>query len=97
MSFLQKAKKLREIGDEYEKLYNDVLNELFKVIPECVALNMEDSLMPVYAVSALKTPNGILAFPYKCSGTVGYVVITEDGKIYFEDMEGNYTLIKEIN
>lgn len=96
MSLLEKAKRLKEIGDEYERLYNEVLNELFNIIRECIALNMEDSLMPVYSVSALKTPRGILAFPYKCFGTAGYIVITEDAKVYFEDIDGNIKLIKEL-
>lgn len=96
MSFIKKAKKLKEIGDEYERLYNEILNELFRIIPECIALNMDDSLMPVYSVSALKTSNAILAFPYKCFGVAGYIVITQDSKIYFEDIEGNTKLIKEL-
>ena len=82
------AKKMKEIGDQYEELYNAVLNELFKLIPDCQALHFEDSLLPVYAVSALKT-KGLLAFPYKCRGLVGYVVITEEGQLLFEDMEGD--------
>ncbi|AWR97133.1 hypothetical protein DFR86_05875 [Acidianus sulfidivorans JP7] len=96
MSLLEKAKRIKEIGDEYEKLYNDILNQLFTIIPDCFALNMEDSLMPVYSVSALKTPNAILAFPYKCFGVVGYIVISDDNKIYFEDAEGNIKVIKEL-
>ena len=82
------AKKMKNIGDQYEELYNTVLNELFKLIPDCQALSFEDSLLPVYAVSALKT-KGLLAFPYKCRGLVGYVVITEDGQLLFEDIEGD--------
>ncbi|MCG3110115.1 hypothetical protein L3N51_02412 [Metallosphaera sp. J1] len=88
MDIVGKVKRMREIGDEYETLLNDVLNALFKVIPNCVALNMDDSLMPVYAISALKT-QGLLAFPYNCGGKPGYVVIKEDGTVVFEDMEGH--------
>ncbi|MEM3292818.1 MAG: hypothetical protein QXO81_00420 [Metallosphaera sp.] len=88
MSLTQKARRMRELGDEYESLLNEILNALFKFIPSCVALNMDDSLMPVYSVSALKT-NGLLAFPYKCGGKPGYVIIKEDGTLVFEDMEGN--------
>ncbi|AWS00545.1 hypothetical protein DFR87_04125 [Metallosphaera hakonensis JCM 8857 = DSM 7519] len=88
MVMIEKVKRMRQVGDEYESLLNDVLNALFKVIPNCMALNMDDSLMPIYAVSALKTP-GLLAFPYNCGGKPGYVVIKEDGQVVFEDMEGN--------
>ncbi len=93
MSLLDKAKRLKELGDEYEELLNNILNELFKLIPTCLALNIDDSLMPVFAVSGLKT-KGILAFPYKCEGKVGYIVIGEDGKVYFEDLDDN--TVKEI-
>ncbi|ARM75774.1 hypothetical protein [Acidianus manzaensis] len=96
MSLIDKAKRMKELGDEYEKLYNDILNQLFTIIPDCFALNMDDSLMPVYSTSALKTTNALLAFPYKCFGVVGYIVITEDNKIYFEDTEGNTKLVKEL-
>ncbi|MGC9106357.1 MAG: hypothetical protein ACP5HQ_08075 [Thermoprotei archaeon] len=88
MSLVELAKKMREVGNQYEELYNAVLNELFKLIPDCQALTIEDSLLPVYAVSALKT-KGILAFPYKCRGLVGYVIITEEGRLLFEDVEGD--------
>lgn len=88
MDILEKAKRMRQLGDEYEELLNDVINALFKVVPNCLALNMEDSLMPVYSVSALST-KGLLAFPYNCGGKPGYIVLTEDGKLMFEDLEGN--------
>ncbi|ABP94590.1 hypothetical protein HA72_0413 [Metallosphaera sedula] len=87
MQIMDKVKRMRDIGDEYESLLNDVLNALFKVIPNCMALNMDDSLMPVYAISALKT-QGLLAFPYNCGGKPGYVVIKQDGSVVFEDMDG---------
>ncbi|MEM3856818.1 MAG: hypothetical protein QW108_04305 [Saccharolobus sp.] len=90
MSLLEKAKRLRELGDEYENLLNDVINELFKKIPHCLAMNFEDSLMPVYSISGLKA-KGLLAFPYKCGNKIGYVVIGEDGALYFEDTDGNIT------
>ena len=82
MSLLEKAKRLRELGDEYENLLNK--------IPHCLAMNFEDSLMPVYSISGLKT-KGLLAFPYKCGNKIGYVVIGEDGELYFEDTDGNIT------
>ncbi|MFP3481614.1 MAG: hypothetical protein RXN77_00530 [Sulfolobaceae archaeon] len=88
MSLVELAKKAKELGSQYEEVYNAILNELFKLIPDCQALHFEDSLLPVYAVSALKT-KGLLAFPYKCKGLVGYVIITEDGKLLFEDVEGD--------
>ncbi|WP_338604129.1 hypothetical protein V6M85_05750 [Sulfolobus tengchongensis] len=93
MDLLEKARKLRSLGDEYENLLNDLLNELFKLIPDCLALNIDDSLLPVYAISGLKT-KGILAFPYKCRGRVGYVIIGEDGILYFEDTDGNVIELK---
>ncbi|MCQ4349767.1 MAG: hypothetical protein NO126_02770 [Sulfolobales archaeon] len=85
---MELAKKAKELGSQYEEVYNAILNELFNLIPYCQALHFEDSLLPVYAVSALKT-KGLLAFPYKCKGLVGYVIITEDGKLLFEDVEGD--------
>jgi hypothetical protein len=88
LSLLELAKKAKELGSQYEEVYNAILNELFNLIPDCQALHFEDSLLPVYAVSALKT-KGLLAFPYKCKGLVGYVIITEDGKLLFEDVEGD--------
>ncbi|MCG2894030.1 MAG: hypothetical protein L7H02_04835 [Sulfolobales archaeon] len=70
MSLVELAKKARELGSQYEEVYNAILNELFNLIPDCQALHFEDSLLPVYAVSALKT-KGLLAFPYKCRGSDG--------------------------
>ncbi|QKR00155.1 hypothetical protein GWK48_07005 [Metallosphaera tengchongensis] len=96
MNLIEKARRMREIGDEYENLLNEMLNALFKVIPNCVALNMDDSLMPIYAVSALKT-EGLLAFPYSCNGKPGYVVIRIDGELVFEDMNGNVTEMGKIS
>jgi len=93
MDLLEKAKKLRNLGDEYENLSNSLLNDLFKLIPDCLALNIDDSLMPIYATAGLKT-KGLLAFPYKCRGKIGYVVIGEDGILYFEDTEGNVIELK---
>jgi len=93
MDIFEKAKKLKSLGDEYENFLNSLLNDLFKLMPDCLALNLDDSLLPIYAVSGLKT-KGLLAFPYKCRGRVGYVVIGEDGILYFEDTEGNVIELK---
>ncbi len=92
---MEKIRRLREIGEEYEGLLNDVLNVLFKVIPNCVALNMDDSLYPIYAATSTKT-SGLLAFPYKCEGKTGYVIVKEDGEVVFEDLEGNVKKLGEI-
>ncbi|EZQ03145.1 hypothetical protein CM19_09970 [Candidatus Acidianus copahuensis] len=86
MDIINKAKRMRDIGNEYENLLNELLNFLFKIIPECIALEMEDSLIPVYSTSVLKT-KGILAFPYKCKGEIGYIVLTQEG-IFFEIPNG---------
>jgi len=31
----------------------------------------------------------ILGLPYKCGEKIGYLVITKEGKVYFEDFQGN--------
>ena len=89
---MEEIKRMREIGEEYDKLLDKVLNTLHEIIPTCLALSMEDSLFPIYAVNNVRT-KGLLAFPYKCEDKIGFVIITEEGKVVFEDYEGN---IKEL-
>lgn len=83
-------KRMREIGEEYDKLLNEVLNLIFKKVPDCLALELTDSLMPIFATDQVKA-KALVAFPYRCRGKDGYIVIQEDGKIVFEDREGNIT------
>lgn len=92
---MERVRRLKEVGEEYESLLNDVLNLLFKVVPNCVALNMDDSLYPIYAVTSTKT-SGLLAFPYKCEGKTGYIILKENGEVIFEDYEGNVKKMGEI-
>ncbi len=92
---MEQVRKLRETGEAYEKLLNEILNKLFTIIPNCVALNMEDSLLPIYAPNVTRN-NGIIAFPYKCEGRIGYIIITERGEVVFEDTEGESKIIGEL-
>ncbi|EHP69034.1 MAG: hypothetical protein RXS23_05575 [Metallosphaera yellowstonensis] len=69
---------------------------LFKVILTCLASNIDDSLMPVYSVYALKT-KGLLAFPYNCDGKPGYIILTEEGELVFEDIEGSTRVVGSLN
>ena len=93
---LEDIKRMREIGEEYDKLLNEVLNLIFEKAPNCLALELTDSLYPVFAVDQVKS-KALLVFPYRCQGKDGYIVITEDGKIVFEDTEGNINEIGDIN
>ncbi len=88
------AKKLKGLGEEYEENLDLFLNELNKYVStDCVALEMEDSLFPVYSVANVKT-EAILALPYKCMGKIGFLIVNEKG-IFFEDMSGQGKLIKD--
>ncbi|WP_231112457.1 hypothetical protein [Stygiolobus azoricus] len=86
---LEDLERMRELALEYDKLLNEVLNEIQPLARECLALELDDTLSPVFAVENVRTQNAILAFPYKCGEKVGYLVITKEGKVYFEDFQGN--------
>ncbi|BBG25471.1 hypothetical protein [Sulfuracidifex tepidarius] len=93
MELVEIAKKLKELGTEYEENLDLLLNELNKhVTTECVALDMEDSLFPIYSISNVKA-EAILALPYKCMGRIGFLIINERG-LFFEDMQGQSKLLK---
>jgi hypothetical protein len=92
VTILEKAKRLKELGEEYSRLLEEVEKEVKEFAENCEPLFIEDSLLPIYSVSGLKV-RGIIAFPYRCNGIVGYVVIGEDGKIYFEDINGNFKIL----
>ncbi|BCU70908.1 hypothetical protein [Stygiolobus caldivivus] len=81
--------RMRELAIEYDKLLNRLLNELQSLVRECLALELDDTLSPVFAVENVKTENASLALPYKCGDRAGYIVVTKDGKVFFEDLEGN--------
>ncbi|MCY0849420.1 hypothetical protein [Sulfuracidifex metallicus] len=96
MGLIENAKRLKEVGEVYEETLNQLLNDLTQVISGgCSALEMEDSLFPVYAPSATKK-GGILAFPFKCMGKRGYLIINEEG-IFFEDLDGNVNKIRSLD
>jgi hypothetical protein len=89
---MEEVRKLKEIGEIYEKLLNDILNKLFTIIPNCVALEIEDSLIPIYTSNVTKN-KGIVAFPYKCEGKIGYIIISEKGEVIFEDTQGESKIV----
>lgn len=93
---LDDVKRMREIGEEYDKLLDLVLNTIFTKVPQCMALELTDSLSPIFSTTQVKS-KALLAFPYKCDNKIGYIVITEDGKLIFEDEEGNIKEIGDIN
>ncbi|MEJ2771778.1 hypothetical protein [Stygiolobus sp. CP8521M] len=86
---VEDLERMRELALEYDKLLNEVLNEVQPLVRECLALELDDTLSPVLAVENVKTQNAILALPYKCGEKIGYLVITKEGKVYFEDFQGN--------
>ena len=94
---IDEIKRMRQIGEEYEKLLDNLLNLIFQKASNCLALELDDSLTPIFATTQVKTPNSLLAFPYKCNGKIGYIVVTEDGKLVFEDEEGNIIQIGDIS
>ncbi len=94
MGIIDTAGKLRDLGLAYESVLNDLLNGLNTYINgECIALEMEDSLFPVYSPSNLKT-DAIVALPFKCEGKIGYVIVNENG-IFFEDVSGQVSEIRK--
>jgi len=93
---LKDIKRMKEIGEEYDRLLNETLNLIFKKAPNCLALELTDSLSPVFSVDQIKT-KALLAFRYRCQGKDGYIAITEEGKIVFEDTEGNINELGDIN
>lgn len=77
---LEDLRRMRQIGEEYEKLLDELLNLIFQKAPNCLALEFNDSLTPVFATNQVKS-KALLALPYKCNNKIGYIVITEEGKI----------------